>query len=237
MLESLKLIIELHGIDSIILAEKKIVDSMPSKLVEVENAFKTIQSDFEKKRQKLSELEKKKKEKEREVEDTNEKISKTKAHASEIKKNEEYKAHLKEIEAVEKKRYTLEDEILSIMETMELESKNLVIEEQKIKQEKEKTEALKKEIEKEIADAQKALDEFKAKRDELAKTIDSDDYKDYMTISQACFGIAVAEAKDEMCGGCNMNIPPQMYVQMKNNETIEHCPQCRRILYRTEKSE
>lgn len=236
MLESLKLIIELQKVDSTILAEKKIIDSMPAKLVEIENAFKTIQSDFEKKRQKLSDLEKKKKEKEREVEDTNEKINKIKAHASEIKKNEEYKAHLKEVEAVEKKRYALEDEILSVMEAIDAEAKNLAVEEQKTKQEKEKAEALKKEIEKEIADAQKAFDEMKVKRDEMTKTIDPDVYKDYMTVFKACFGIAVAETKDEICSGCNMNIPPQMYVELKNNETIEHCPQCRRILYRTEES-
>lgn len=237
MLESLKLVIELQKIDSTILAEKKIIDLMPSKLVEIENAFKTIQSDFEKKRQKLSDLEKKKKEKEREVEDINEKINKIKAHASEIKKNEEYKAHLKEVEAIEKKRYAVEDEILSVMEAIDMETKNMAVEEKKTKEEKEKTEALKKDIEKEIADAQKDIEELKSKRNDLAKTIDSDAYKDYMTVFKACSGLAVVEVKDEICQGCNMNVPPQLYVQIKNNETIEHCPQCRRILYWTEKTE
>src|SRR4030043_50165 len=39
------------------------------------------------------------------------------------------------------------------------------------------------------------------------------------------------EAKEEICQGCNMNIPPQLFVEIKKNEEIINCPQCRRILY------
>ncbi|MCK4910604.1 MAG: hypothetical protein KAR83_03130, partial [Thermodesulfovibrionales bacterium] len=29
----------------------------------------------------------------------------------------------------------------------------------------------------------------------------------------------------------NMNIMPQLYVEIKKNTNVVHCPQCRRILY------
>jgi predicted nucleic acid-binding Zn-ribbon protein len=47
----------------------------------------------------------------------------------------------------------------------------------------------------------------------------------------------VVEARDEICQGCNMNMPPQMFVELKKNAEIIQCLQCERILYWKEKSE
>ncbi len=44
-------------------------------------------------------------------------------------------------------------------------------------------------------------------------------------------GIAIAEARAESCSGCYMSIPPQVYVNVKKNESIITCPNCNRILY------
>jgi hypothetical protein len=44
-------------------------------------------------------------------------------------------------------------------------------------------------------------------------------------------GIAIAEARGESCSGCYMSIPPQVYVNVKKNESIITCPNCGRILY------
>jgi predicted nucleic acid-binding Zn-ribbon protein len=52
-----------------------------------------------------------------------------------------------------------------------------------------------------------------------------------MGLIESSGGIAVTEVKEEVCQGCNMNIPPQLYVEIKSNEEIIQCPQCRRILY------
>ncbi|MCE5195031.1 MAG: C4-type zinc ribbon domain-containing protein [Nitrospiraceae bacterium] len=231
MQETIKLLIELQVIDTTIIREKKIIDLMPLKLNEVENSFKEMQINFDKQKQKYLDLEKKRKDKERAVEDINDKIKKIKAHTTDIKTNKEYQAHLKEIETIEKERYGVEDGILLIMEEIDAEGKKLEAEEKKLKEEKEKTDVLKKEVDKEIAEAKKLFEEFKAKRDEAAKKIDADAYKDYMTVFKACAGLAVVEIRDEICLGCNMNIPPQMCVEIKKNEEIIQCPQCRRILY------
>ncbi|MDH4232853.1 MAG: C4-type zinc ribbon domain-containing protein, partial [Nitrospirota bacterium] len=47
-------------------------------------------------------------------------------------------------------------------------------------------------------------------------------------------GVAVTTARDELCSGCDMHIPPQLYVEIRKNEDIIQCPQCRRILYSSE---
>lgn len=237
MQENIRLLIELQEADSTIIRKKAVIDSLPSRLSSAENLFKEIQSLHEKEKQKCELFEKKKKDKERGIEDINEKIKKTKAHASNIKTNKEYQAHLKEIETIEKERYAIEDEILSVMEAIEAAAKEVKAEELKMKAEKDKVEAFRKEVEEEIAEAEKELGELKVSRIAIADKIDPDVYSNYMALLEKCNGLAVVEARDEICQGCNMNIPPQMFVELKKNIDIIQCQQCDRILYWKERGE
>lgn len=237
MQEDIRLLIELQETDSVIIRKKNIVDSLPSKLSSAEKSFKEFQSLYEKENAKCDLFEKKKKDREREIEDTNERIKKLKARAAEIKTNKEYQAHLKEIETIEKERYAIEDEILSIMEAIEAAAKEVKAEEIKLRAEKGKVEAFRKEVEKEIAEAEKELEDLKVRRIAIADKIDSDAYGNYMSLLEKCNGLAVVEARDEICQGCNMNIPPQMFVELRKNAEIIQCLQCERILYWKEKNE
>jgi len=235
--ESIRLLIELQKTDSVIIREKALIDLLPSKLASAEKSFKEARALYEKEMQKCEFLEKKKKGKEREIEDINEKIKKTKAHASDIKTNKEYQAYLKEIETIEKERYAVEDEILSAMEAIEAAAKEVKAEELKLNAEKDKMEALRKEIEKETAEAKRELGELEAQRAAAAGKIDPDAYSNYTALLEKCKGLAVVEARDEICQGCNMNVPPQLFVEIKKNAGIIQCPQCKRILYWKENSE
>lgn len=231
MQENIRLLIELQGADSTIIRKKAAIDSLPSKLSSVENSFKETRFLYEKEKQKCELLEKKKKDKERAIEDINEKIKKIKARASDIKTNKEYQAHLKEIETIEKERYAIEDEILSAMEAIEAAAKEVKAEELKMSAEKDKVERFRKEVEKETAEAEKEIGELQVKRIAIADKIDPDVYSNYMALLEKCNGLAVVEARDEICQGCNMNIPPQMFVELKKNIEIIQCQQCDRILY------
>ncbi|MBI4690123.1 MAG: hypothetical protein HY754_07635 [Nitrospirae bacterium] len=237
MQENIKLLIELQTIDSIILKERNIIDLMPAKLLSADKSLKESQSLSDKQKQKYDLLEKKKKDKERLIEDIDERVKKLKSRTADIKTNKEYQAHLKEIESAEKERYAIEDETLSIMEELDTINKGLKTEEAALKAEKDKIEIFKKEVEEEIAEAEKKLGEFKIKRTTVVGSMDPETYDDYMVILEACNGLAVVEARDEICQGCYMNIPPQMFVEIKKNEDIIQCQQCRRILYWKEQND
>ena len=44
-------------------------------------------------------------------------------------------------------------------------------------------------------------------------------------------GIAVSTAKNGVCLGCFMNIPPQLFIEVTKNRQLIQCPSCGRILY------
>jgi predicted nucleic acid-binding Zn-ribbon protein len=231
MNEQIKCIVELQRIDSNILDRKQMIDVIPSKISKAEQPLKESRMALDKTKQRRSSLEKKKREKEDELDNINEKIKKLKARIAEIKTNKEYQAHLKEIESVEKERYTVEDEILLVMEEIDASSKEIESEEAKLRTEKDKIEAFKKQLEKEMLEAEKELLTLKETRSRIVDDIDKDTYHQYIVLVESCDGVAVTEAKEAICQGCNMNIPPQLFVEIKKNEEIINCPQCRRILY------
>jgi len=53
----------------------------------------------------------------------------------------------------------------------------------------------------------------------------------YQNLLASKGGVAMAEARNEACSGCYMSIPPQVFVNVKKNESIITCPNCGRILF------
>jgi predicted nucleic acid-binding Zn-ribbon protein len=228
---NLELLIKLQELDSLILNKQSIIDEMPLKISEAELPLKEGQAALEKIKQQKDLLGKKKRDKERELDDSNEKIKKLKARTTGIKTNKEYQAHLKEIESAEKELYGLEDKILLFMEEMDTSTQDIKLEEDRIKSEKKKLETFKEKLENEISEAEKELVSLKEARKKIVEGINRETYNLYIGLIESSGGIAVTEVKGEVCQGCNMNIPPQLYVEIKSNEEIIQCPQCRRILY------
>jgi predicted nucleic acid-binding Zn-ribbon protein len=143
----------------------------------------------------------------------------------------EYQALLKEIEAAEKEKYTAEDEILEMMELVDKESIELKGAEAALGGQEERAEELKRELQAEVKEAEQNLEGLRDRRATLTGGIDSETYELYMSLLEDKDGLAVVETRAEVCQGCNMNIMPQLFVEILKGEEIIQCPQCRRILY------
>ncbi|MEW6054356.1 MAG: C4-type zinc ribbon domain-containing protein [Nitrospirota bacterium] len=231
MNEQLERLIILQDIDSKIIAITRLLEEFPSKLAETELPLSASKTSLGAVMNKLVSLEKKKRDREQSLDDVGEKIKKMKTRTTEIKTNKEYQALLKEIEAVEHERSSAEDDLLVIMEEIENISKLSKTEEVKYNADKQRIEALKKKLEEEKSVIEDELSSVKHSRKSVAGSIESELYDLYINLLNACGGTAVTAAKGEICLGCNMNIPPQLFVEIKKNEEIIHCPQCRRILF------
>ncbi len=237
MNEQLKRLIDLQKLDSHILSVRMKMDEIPSKLSAEEFPLKNAEDAYEKAQHAHAVLEKKRKDKEREIDDVDEKVKKLRQRTSEIKTNKEYQAHLKEIEAVEKEVRSGEDELLAIMETVEEATKTLQEKNATVTRERQRIEKIKGELEREVAQCDQEMQTLQEERKRLADTIDGDVYNQYATLLKTSRGLAVVEARNEICQGCNIHMPPQLFVEIKTTEGIITCPQCRRILFyvRTDK--
>lgn len=231
MNKQLEHLIQLQQIDSKIRAIQRTIEDVPGKITEVESPLQVSQNVLNRIKQQYDAFEKKKREKERALEDINDKINKLKMRTGEIKTNKEYQALLKEIKTVEDDRSSIEDDILSAMEDADTLGKQIKTEEHNYRVNKEKVEALKKDIENEKSETEKELLTVQGIREKVIEAVDSEVYDQYFMLLEICGGLAVIEVKDEICQGCNMNIPPQLFVELKKNEEIYNCPHCRRIIF------
>jgi uncharacterized protein len=44
-------------------------------------------------------------------------------------------------------------------------------------------------------------------------------------------GVAIVEARNGTCLGCNMQLPPQMFNSLFRTQEIQSCPHCNRLLF------
>jgi uncharacterized protein len=229
--KQLEYLVQLQQVDLKILAIRRLIEGFPGKITQAESPLQESQDILNRIKQKFTSLEKKKREKEQALGIIDEKITKLKARSGEIKTNKEYQALLKEIETIERDRSSIEDDILAVMEDIDALGKEVKTSEEHLRMNSERVAAVKKTIENDKFEMEKELMAVTETRAGVIAGIDSEVYDQYIMLLEIHRGHAVIEVKDEICQGCNMNIPPQLFVEIKKNEEIYHCPHCRRILY------
>jgi uncharacterized protein len=233
----IKLLIRLQEEDSRILEKRAFIDRVPRRIHEVDEPLKKATEELEKLKARGEMLVKKRRDREKALEELQDKIKKMKARVSEIKTNKEYQAHLREIEASEKEISKIEEEILVIMEELDVHQKQQRELEGKLSVEVEKLKAFRNELDLDVRKHEKELSELRERRAGIVKQIDPSVYDLYMALLKSGNGSAVTRTRNEVCMGCNMNIPPQLFVEIRKSEELIQCPQCRRILYYEEEQE
>lgn len=231
MNEQLRLLISLQEIDSTILSIAEEIEILPNKLTKAKAPLKEIQTSFDSDKAEYEKLDKKKKAQYNELEDIQEKIDKLKAKGTEIKTNKEYEAHLKEIKNFEERKYQLEEKILSVMETLDALSKDFKKKEEKLKKAQEHYKQAEKSLEDEKNTLYSKMETYKIKRKDIVRNIEEEIYEKYMTLIKTGGGKAVVQARNEVCLGCNTNIPPQLFNDIKGNKGIYTCYNCNRFLF------
>jgi predicted nucleic acid-binding Zn-ribbon protein len=227
----LNLLIGLQEIDTVIKSLIARKNQLPEMLATLERRRVANEENLKTVKELLQTAQKNKRDRDQDLEAGAQKVEKLKARTSEIKNNKEYQALLKEIETAEHENKAVEDEILILMEKIEAAAaaitaadKNSVEEEAKIVAEQKEQEAI-------IAQVTEELKIAEEKRQKMAASLDPAIAGRYQRLLASTSGNAVVEVRGESCSGCYMSIPPQVFVNVKKNESITTCPQCGRILY------
>ncbi len=237
-MEVLNTLISLQEIDSQIIHLKHQLEFLPSEIKRFDKLIEDLNKQFENEKKKLTSLEKRKKDKEREIEDFHEKIKKLKEKTSQVKTNKEYQALLSEIETVEENLKKEEENLLLILYEYDEIKKIISNLEKEFDERKKEIELQKKDIDETTKLINQKIETLLDSRGKIIKDLPKEYYDEYRELMKKHKGLAVVEVKNSVCQGCFLHIPPQLFVEIKLNQSIHHCPQCGRILfYRKEKIE
>ena len=168
---------------------------------------------------------------EKEVAGVQTRLAKYKDQLLEVKTNREYTAMLHEIDAAQNDIRAREDRILEVM--MESDELNAGIKqsEAELKTAEKEIAAERAVLEAEQAGLQAEIDRTTAEREKLVADIDRHILAIFETTAKGRKGIAVAEARDGLCTICHVRLRPQVFNEVRKNESIIQCDSCRRILY------
>lgn len=231
MEEQLGLLIQLQEIDAQIRSLTEQKNRLPEVLAALERRRAAAREDLDNVKEGLQTAQKNKRDRDKDLEAGSQKVEKLKARTSEIKNNKEYQALLKEIEAAQQENKAIEDDILVLMEKIDAAAAQITAADQRAKEEDAAVLAEQKQQE---AASAKLVDEMKATeeaRQNVMSRLEQPVLAQYQKLLVSKGGVAMAEARNESCAGCYMSIPPQVFVNVKKNESIITCPNCGRILY------
>lgn len=181
--------------------------------------------------EKIESLEARKRELETELETDLARIRDRQGKLMNVQTNREYQSLLKETDDAKKANKQREDEIVQLMEQVEAskqksdEENNLCKAEEQLLAEEEQT------LAKKDAELTAAKDKILKQRAAKAKEVAAAMLKKYDMLRERRNGIAVVEVVHGVCRGCHMNIPPQLFIELRKETQLLACPTCNRIMF------
>jgi hypothetical protein len=210
--------------------EQKLLQA-PKKLKQMEDRLAEVRGKIEKEQEIVEELEKERRKKEKELEGEKEKIKKLEVKLYDVKTNKEYQALLKEIESAKEANDRTEEDVLVLMDKVEDLKKDYEASQTELEKLEKESEIEKKAMEKETRSMDEVIAKLTTERDNLLSIVSDNLRNTYNILRERRGGIAVTNVRNGVCLGCNMNIPPQLFIEVTKNKQLIQCPSCNRILF------
>jgi hypothetical protein len=86
-------------------------------------------------------------------------------------------------------------------------------------------------LDEEVRQLEARLEQTAADRAALVAEINPSTLSVFETVARGRRGVGVAEARDGLCTACHVRIRPQVFNEVRRNDTIIQCDSCQRILY------
>ncbi len=157
-------------------------------------------------------------------------ISQQKEKITQIANNKEYFAVLKELEHNQKMLEKHNVELLGLVEEIDSIKEQIADNEKDLKSKHDEMAKEEKAIADKIATLEKKIKAGDKGRQAKSKEINEPFLRRYQRIRRR-FNDAVVLAEDGTCRGCNVKVPPQVYINLLKGQELMNCPNCQRIMF------
>lgn len=231
-----------HPLEAIVALQKKDlrlirllreVQDIPKRKDDIEQQVNGFKRKLEETSEQRKKIEVKINELENETSLANDKITKYKQQQMDADTNEQYRAFVKEIGTVEEEIKEFEEQEINFLEKLEDLKKSEHKYNNHLSEAQESISDELKELNERNNELNERLEQMKVDRKLSAEKCDPLILKKYVRILQNKKDIAVVQVSDtnNCCGGCHMQLPPQIINDAKNINKIVNCNFCGRIVY------
>ena len=206
------------------------LEMIPIEISRIENDIKADEEKLHKTRERDMSTKLEIKKVESEIMKCNDKTDKLQQQSSMVKKNDEYKALLNEIEYEKKKISELETRELELMDEMDTIRKSIKQDEKLFENRKKILLSEKEELQELEETVKKQIEKISAERPKLLAPIDDSILSLYSRLINKGVGSPVVEVHNGNCGNCHLKLTPQT-VNIARKQEVGTCENCGYILY------
>jgi uncharacterized protein len=217
-------------------ARRKIADH-PGRLQALDARLQAARDALAGAKAQLTVVQEKRRVEEKEVATVQSRLAKYKDQLLEVKTNREYTAMLHEIETAQNDIRGREDRILETMMAGDDLSAEIKKVDTELKVAEKEVAAARAQLDAEMATLQAEIERTGSERQKLVAEIDRGILSLFEQTAKGRRGVAVAEARNGLCTICHVRLRPQVFNEIRKNESIIQCDSCRRILYFAGESE
>lgn len=226
-------LVELQTLDLKIAETQAALQEIPTLIADMERQFLASRKGLDEAKETLGQLERSRRLKEGELKQVEQQVKERQGRLWEIRKNEEYQAVLKEIEALKAKQSTLEEEILILFDRAEEAGRTVTAREAEFKAREGEFHRDRMVKEGELKRLQEELARLQAERRRQVGQVEPGLFQTYQRLLRSRGGLAVVSVKNGSCLGCYVALTPQTYNELRKGESLITCANCQRILYWT----
>lgn len=233
MKEKLKALMDLQRIDLEIASLKKASDVHPKQIAELEKELASHRSALEAERARLADIESQKRTLEQTISDDKETVKKWEARLAEQRSTREYSALAREIDIKRKSIQTMQDDLVEVGRSSGSAREVTKAKEIEFGQHQARIAGQISELKAKTDASAGQMKELEAKRGQASNAVDATMLRRYEVVRKKKLPV-MASVVAGTCQGCNMNLPPQQYNQLRVNLGTDVCPSCNRIIYAVE---
>ncbi|HEX8434368.1 zinc ribbon domain-containing protein [Archangium sp.] len=233
MREKLKALAELQKVDLEVASLRKAADVHPRQLADLERELGAARSAIEAERNRVADIEKQKSTLEQNIADEKDKVKKWEARLAEQRSTREYSALAREIDIAKKANQTMADELVELVKTLAAAREAVKGKEAEFASRQEQLSGRMTELKGKLSQAEGQVKALEGKRSSVAAAVDANLLRRYETVRKKKLPAMVGVVAGT-CQGCNMNVPPQLYNNLRVSLGTDVCPSCHRIIYAVE---
>lgn len=234
MREKLKALAELQKVDMEAATLRKAADVHPRQIAELERELGAARSAIEAERARVADIERQKLQLEQNIVDEKDKVKKWEARLAEQRSTREYSALAREIDIAKKANLTMADELVEITKSLATAREAVKGKEVEFSSRQQQLAARMTELRSKLAEAESQVKQLEGQRAGVSAKVDATLLRRYETIRKKKLPALVGVMAGGTCQGCNMNVPPQLYNQLRTSLGTDVCPSCNRIIYAVE---
>ena len=231
MRDVIQALIELQSVDDEVREFKTQRDELSTNLNTLKTILSGMSTELEDKREKLAEADRFYTDQQEELRADGERMSRAKQKLAAVTRTKEYAAVQRELDNIRKKYGEDEAELKRLGEAMEEYKVSIAAQEAKLAE-------LQGEVSKEeaanvdrLGSLTAQIDGVDGRRGTISGRLDDRTMRRYERVLSRREGRAVVAALNGKCTGCQMKLPPQLFILVQRLETLQSCPACQRFLF------